>query len=155
MCLPRWTFIPAIFALVLLGACSPDPTTPTEPLSGVYLLQQANGAPLPFVLSSGTHERYELLAESLTFLAEGEVVRERTFRLTKLGTGRDTTYTHAIRQAYLLHGERLEIGSFRPCPPDANCVGNDVGVASDQRIELQSALYSTGPELPRFVYVRR
>lgn len=146
--------LPAV-ALALLGACSPGPTTPGQPLAGVYVLQRADGVPLPFVLSSEAGERYELLAESLTFAPDGQVLRARTFRHSQVGTGRDTTYIREVEEAYLVRGRRLEIGRFQPCPPNANCLANDVGAASSRWIELRSPRYGPRPDRPRLLFVRR
>lgn len=136
-----------------LAACGRAPLESTLPLSGTYMLQQANDAPLPFLLSASESERYELLSDVLLFRPRGTVIRERTIRRTDLAAGRDTTYAHRVEQEYRLRGQVLEIGSFQPCPPNALCVGNEIGTVSGPHLEVRSSLYRTGAELPRLLYL--
>lgn len=138
-----------------LTACDRAPLEFAVPLSGTYELQQANGAPLPFLLSSDASERYELVSEVLVFDPEGKVLRERRIRRTDLATGHDTIDAHSFQQEYRVRGDLLEIGSFHPCPPNANCVGNDIGTVIEPQIELQSSLYGRGIERPRLLYLRQ
>lgn len=138
-----------------VAACNRAPVESFLPLSGTYVLQRANHAPLPLLLSSSAYGRYELLAETLLFEPGGKVLRERSIRRTHSSVGRDTTYTHRNQQEYRLRGQRLEIGAFQPCPPNANCVGNDVGTVTGPQIEVLTGLYRTGTEPPYLLYLRQ
>ncbi|HEV2149228.1 MAG TPA: hypothetical protein VGR37_17635 [Longimicrobiaceae bacterium] len=147
----------AALACGLVAACDGGPGAPVQPpLTGTYVLQTVNGRALPHTLSSDATERYLLLAETIAFDASGSAARERTIREVRSDARRNTTYTTLIEAEYRLAGTRIEVGWFRPCPPNANCIGNDVGQVGTHRLVLESNLYATGPAgPPTLVYSHR
>jgi hypothetical protein len=54
--------------------------------------------------------------------------------------GTETTITNTFD--YKIHGNEFEIGSFEPCPPNANCVGTYKGTISGQTLSLTIAALS-------------
>ncbi|HEU0076356.1 MAG TPA: hypothetical protein VFQ76_01830 [Longimicrobiaceae bacterium] len=143
-------------ASAALAACDGDgPAGPGEPLTGRYLLHAVDGRPLPHVISSVPTEEHTLLAEAITFHASGRATRERTSRRLRALEGRDTTYTLVARAEYRRSGTRVEIGFFRPCPPNASCPANDVGTVEGEEMVLASGLYRTRPgAAPVLAYTR-
>jgi hypothetical protein len=134
----------ALCATAGLAACGEGPSVPGQPLSGRYLLRTVDGRPLPCVFTSGGLEEYTTLSESITFDPSGAATHERTMRQVSRHTGRDTTYTLVDEAAYRQSGARVEIGRFRPCPPNAFCPANDVGTLRGADLVLTSSMYNTG-----------
>lgn len=134
-------------------ACDEDATGPGHPLADTYVLEQVNGAALPYWQSSENVRPVAWLAETLAFSPSGEVVRVRTLQLRL--EGRDTTFTEVLEQQYRVEGSDIQIGQI-PCPPDfASVCLRDRGTLTEDGLELEaySALFAD-VEVPTFVYTK-
>jgi hypothetical protein len=136
----------AALLLAALG-CSGDgrsPFGPSELLGATYALTSVNGEPLPFTLwTEASGASATLVGESLVFGAGDRVERRRVLRQTS-AQGVTTTEPMTIPQEYRRSGLAIEIGWFEPCPPNALCIGNDVGTLTSAGVRLTSNMYHVG-----------
>jgi len=129
--------------LAVLG-CSGDGRSILAPsaLAGAsYALTSINGQPLPFTLwSEASGASATMVSESVVFGAAGQVERRRVLRYTD-AHGAVMTETMTFPQEFRRSGLRIEIGWFRPCPPNASCIGNDLGTLTAATLRLTSNMY--------------
>lgn len=76
----KFVFLAA--ALVALGACNNDSTSPNGSVSGTYSLRTVNGSPLPFTFSDGS----VLVSDRLSLNGDGTYVDIATFSNTGSAT---------------------------------------------------------------------
>ena len=130
-------------ALVACCAClACEPATASRPLAAEYALREMNGKAPPVVLGSsatfdgaGT-ETITLLAATYHFDGRGGARYLFTLRNVSTSPARDTTFTTTVPMTYWRAGDRIEIGSARPCPLAALCAGNAVGRVVGDRLEF-------------------
>ena len=115
----------AMFVLFTLQACQ-DTTVPGG-TAGTFALRDIASTALPVTYYSGTDGTYTVLADTIELDGAGNVNRTFLIRRTASIYGADTVYRNRGVQEYRLDGTRIEIGSFKPCPPDALCAANDTG----------------------------
>jgi len=95
-----------LLLLTATGACS-DASGPDDAITGRYTLVQVNGAPLPFVVSSGLVGPTRVLTGgSLTVLSRGRLTDVRAFHLGPVTTNAatevdSTTYAYSQRRDFL------------------------------------------------------
>ena len=94
-----------------------------------------------------------LLADTLQFEPDGQVRRTQVVRWVSstIAPG-DTTYTQRITLPYVIDGTTLVIGYTTPCPPNASCIGSDVGDIDDGTVTIVARMFWPGE--PRFVFKR-
>jgi len=153
MSLRRRPALAAAAALALaLAAC--ESVTAGRPLAAEYALRDVGGKAPPIVLSSsatfdgrGT-ETITLIAAAYRFDAGGDARYVYTLRNLRTSPARDTTFTIEVPMVYWRAGDRIEIGSRTPCPPNALCAGNAVGRVVGDRVEVDFG----GDPPVRYVY---
>jgi hypothetical protein len=121
------------FLLLFAATIGCRDTTAPMKIPTQYILENINGRPVPTYLSATPGLTPTILGASLTLDLEeaGKAVlteRRREF------DGTETTVTNTFD--YRIHGNEFEVGSFAPCPPNANCVGTYKGTISSQALSL-------------------
>ena len=136
-----------------LLACD-DPVRPAAPRARTYALARADGRPPAATVDTSGLGFAVVLADTLIFEPAGRVTRALTLRLVTSSLGTDRTSHHRSAFEYRQRGRQVEVGSFRPCPPNALCAPNDTGVVSpDGRVILmRTHWYGRRPRL-EFVVV--
>jgi hypothetical protein len=123
-----------------------DTTAPATPSSKLYVLQTVNGQPVPANTGGST----SIVWATLTLDAVGNATtvdhRQTIFQ------GVPSENTIAIRHQYRIRGDGIEIGSFTPCPPGADCIGNTFGVVADSSIALTVSYISFPTEPIVYLY---
>jgi hypothetical protein len=80
-----------------------------------------------------------LLADTLELDGRGGARRAFGFRRVSAAPAADNVYRNAAAVEYRLGGSgRIEVGYFRPCPPNALCLANDTGSLAAGRLVLAS-----------------
>ena len=135
-----------ILGLGLTIGCH-DSTAPATPSSRLYVLESVNGQQVPVNTGGST----SILWATLTLDAVGNATtvdhRQTVFQ------GASTENTVAVRRQYRIRGDTIEIGSFSPCPPNADCISNTLGVLADSSIALTVG-YNSFPTNP-IIYLYR
>ena len=102
----------------------------------------------PAVTTDSTAQEWgQIIADTLVFDSDTTLVRHIVFRRVNTVIGSDDTYRPIFQLHYRLDGERIEIGSFTPCPD--LCAPNDVGTYSpdDGAITLTTHWYGQAPRV--------
>ena len=137
--------------IAALAACNGSPFGAEPELSGVYDLVEADGDGLPVEVWSGESHEMTLISEELEFRPGGLVVRTSQTVTTELATS-DGEVTEEVQEVeYRINGPGISMGRFDPCPPNAFCLPNDIGVVRGDRVEVQSYRWTGGI----LVYQRR
>ena len=144
MRLSRRTMSFLVFALAI--ACR-DTTAP-ERISAGFVLESVNGQPLPAVLFSDATRILTVVGSTLTLTMDGHAFIGEVY--TQNSQGIVTQPTFAATLEYQLHGDQIEIGSFTPCPPNAQCAANATGTLSNGTLTLNNPLPA-----PNKIYVYR
>lgn len=131
-----------IAVAILVAACDGLPTLTEADLLGTFDLVRVDGRELPAELWEDSGQSGVLHHEELEFLPAGRVVRSYRFVLTYLPTGEEVVSDVTFESEYRIRGSTVEIGRFEPCPPNALCLPNDVGMVRNGRLELQSWRWS-------------
>ncbi len=135
MRLSRRTLSFLVFALIL--ACR-DTTAPERTSAG-FVLQSINGQPLPVVLFSDATRTLTVVSSILTLTMDGHAFIGESYRQQdSQGIVTQPTFTATLE--YRLHGDQIEIGSFTPCPPNAQCAANATGTLSNGTLTLNNPL---------------
>ena len=136
-----------IVALTSAVAChdatSPSPPTPER----VYVLESVSGAPLPANLGGST----TVVWSTLSLSDAGAATTVDHIKSEFQNVSSENTYVR--HQQYKVFGDSIEIGSFTPCPPGADCIGNTKGTISDSNVSLTIG-YNPYPTNP-IVYLYR
>jgi hypothetical protein len=137
-----------------LSACnSSGPGGPRQSVpAGTYVMTSVNGHAPAVTTDSSAHEWGQIIADTLIFVSDTKVQRHLVIRRVDTVYGSDNVYRPMVELEYRLDGERIEMGSFSPCPD--LCVRNDVGTYSpgDGSISLTTYWYGAAP-LVRFARV--
>ena len=139
--------------LGLLGACTFDSFGPISArFDGVYALESVNNSPVPATAAQGGGEHYILLADTLAFSRDGTVSRSLVFRhLSTTFEPRDSIHQYRLTFPYTIDGGRVvTIGYREPCPPNASCVGYEVGMITPSRATIKGRLLWSGEPVLRF-----
>jgi hypothetical protein len=139
----------ALVALLATAACG-DGTAPA-PAAGTYVLRNIADAALPVTFYAGIDGTYSVVADTIELGGRGRADRVFLVRVVNSIYHGDTVYGGRYAQDYQLNGARFEIGSFTPCPPNANCAPNDTGYLLGGMLTLHSN--RTG-QLRRWTYER-
>ena len=118
-----------LLALVSSIAC--HSTTDPATVSAFFVLKTINGRPLPTYLAATPGPTATIIYSALTLDNAGKAVM--TEHRQDLLQG-DATYTNTFD--YRIQGDQIEIGSFEPCPINANCVANRIGTISRGHLSL-------------------
>lgn len=121
---------PAFLLLFAATLGCHDSTAPIR-IPTQFLLDNINGRPLPTYLAPTPGLTPDILSASLTFEEGGKAVMTEH---RKEFDGRETTNTNTFD--YRIHGNNVEVGSFTPCGPDANCIGTYKGTVSRLTLSL-------------------
>ncbi len=111
------------------------------------MLESVNGQSLP----AGIGGSNSVLWATLTLDAAGNAVNVDHIKSVFQNNASENTYS--LRREYRIRGDSIEIGSFKPCPPGADCIGNQLGVVADSTVAL-TVSYNPYPTNP-IVYLYR
>ena len=135
-----------VAAGLIVAACDSESVTAPGSVKGNYYLERVDNVSLPVVFSASASERYQLLWENLYFDGNGVVTRTQRVDYENTVTGEKRSSESSVTAEYRVKGDSIEIGSFTPCPINALCVANDLGVVADGVLVVRSARYG-GREL--------
>jgi hypothetical protein len=124
---------PAFLLLFAATIGCHDTTAPLK-IPSQFLLENINGRQVPTYLSAMPGLTPTILGASLTLEDAGKA--EMTEHRREFD-GTETTVTNTFD--YKIDGNQIEVGSFVPCPPNANCVGAYKGTISGQTLSLTIA----------------
>jgi hypothetical protein len=124
----------ASFAVVLACHDANGPQAPGAE-AGVYVARALEGRSIPALIDSGPLGFAVLDADTVILDGLGGAVRATTSHHVSATYGASAAHFR-ITLAYRLRGDSIEIGSFRPCPPNADCVGNERGVLRGPSLSL-------------------
>lgn len=97
--------IVAAVALATLAACGGDATvTPPTPLAGTWTLQSANGSALPFVQSSNSTGKIEIVDDQLVVSSTGTFAEQGHQRVTYASPPAVTTGPYVYAGTYSATG---------------------------------------------------
>jgi hypothetical protein len=119
------------FLLLLVSTIGCHDTTAPLTLPAQFNLENINGRPVPTFFSPTPGLTPTILSASLTLDAAGKAVMSEHRRSFD---GIETTITNTFD--YRIKGNQIEIGSFQPCPPNANCIGTLKGTISGEALSL-------------------
>ncbi len=129
------------FALLLV-ACGSAATAPEPgPEAGRYVAIALRGRPLPAVADSTAGTFGVVLADTLELDGRGGARRAYAERRVIPGLGTDTVIRSGQAVQYRLAGGRLEVGRFGPCKDTLDCLPNDAGALTGDRIALDTYRY--------------
>ena len=114
------------------------------------MLVGVDGPSLPALIGAQAGDSTFLVADTIHFLAGGRA--ERSVRYARRGVYGASETPFRWTQDFELTGARLEIGSFTPCPPNASCVANEIGVVAGDALTL---VPGTAERRPRRNFERR
>ena len=123
------------FALLVFAstlACQ-DPTAP-QGIDAMFVLERVNNQQLPVDFSVAPAQTTTILSATLTLDRSGKAVMIENRREVYQGFVTTPSYTSVAD--YRINGDRIEIGSFKPCPPGALCIANRFGTISDLTLDL-------------------
>ncbi len=120
----------AVLLLIVSTIACHDSTAPFA-LPAQFNLENINGRQLPTYFSPTPGLTPTIVWASLTLDNTGKATMIE-HRLEFDGT--ETTITNTLD--YRIKGNQIEIGSFEPCPPNANCAANFTGTISGEALSL-------------------
>lgn len=113
-------------AMVLLTGCAEAVGTTDSPLAGeTFVLAGLQDGGLPVVTSAYQGDTSFIVADTLRFLAGGQVAR--AMHVGWRGVHGADSSVSRWSPSYRLDGARIRIGFFRTCPSNALCAADDVG----------------------------
>jgi hypothetical protein len=121
-----------IFVLVATIGCG-DTTAPIK-VPAQFDLVNINGRQLPTYLAATPGLTATILWASLTLDRAGKAEMTEHRRVEGPGILTEATYTNTFD--YRIHGDKIEIGSFEPCPINAICAPNMIGTISNSGLSL-------------------
>ena len=119
------------FLLLLVSTIGCHDSTAPLALPAQFNLENINGRQLPTYFSPTPGLTPTIVWASLTLDNAGKAVMIE-HRLAFDGT--ETTITNTLD--YRIKGNQIEIGSFEPCAPNANCAANFIGTISGEALSL-------------------
>ena len=120
-----------LFPLLLVATIACRDATAPLTLPAQFNLENINGRPVPTFFSPTPGLTPTILSASLTLDNAGKAVMTEHRREFD---GTETTITNTFD--YRIKGNQIEIGSFQPCPPNANCIGTLKGTISGEALSL-------------------
>lgn len=133
----------ALLAVSLLASACGTVLAPSNGSeAGRYVATRFDSHALPTMTDSSAIEFGLLLADTLEL--DGRGAARRAFTVRRVGSARDTVYRVAIPMKYRVDGTAIQVGSLAPCPPNAICVGDDVGRFIRSGISLTAYMYGSG-----------
>jgi len=126
-----------LLAVITTIACDTATTAPSLP-STHYQLRAINGRQLPTYLASSPGSTATILSSELFLSTTGKAIMIEHRQDIVLGEG---SYTNTFD--YRINGNQIEIGSFEPCPINANCAANRAGTFSSAGLSL---VINPGPD---------
>lgn len=141
--------------LVVFALACHDTVEPTPTVSRLYTLETVDGQPLPATISAGAGETTQVVWSTLTLESSGQAVTVHHLSGVWLQNPPEES-TVVRRQEYRITGDSIEIGSFHPCPPGAECVGNNLGQIGDSTVAIAEfyRVYPTDPVVYRYRLVQ-
>jgi hypothetical protein len=135
-----------LLAAAFTMACD-ESTAPPQTLPRMYVLETIDGRPVPAIHFAGQADTTFVLWATLTLDDAGNAVRAERWRhvYPPNHTDESTFTSHA---EYRIIGDRITVGRFTPCAPNALCEGNKVGRLTSTTLTLA---YET-PNAPIFLY---
>ena len=137
-----------VFTTALTMACS-DPTQPPERVSQDFLLESINGQPLPAVVNAGPDDTTRILSGTIRFDLAGNAFSAEHWRRV-YPVNRTDENTLSLLQEYRITDGDIVVGSFTPCPPNALCIGNKIGMITESTLTLSYDY----PNAPVYFYRR-
>jgi len=137
----RQNLVSCLGLLLLVVGCNTSDALSPSSLPLDYNLTQTNSNALPLVFWVDGPITYSLIGESLTLGEGGHGTRTQTTTSANTATNHVTTKTISFGFDYRVNGGKIELGSFRACPPDAICAANDTGTIDGDGITLTANSY--------------
>jgi hypothetical protein len=128
------------FLLLFAATIGCHDTTGPIRIPTQFVLENINGRPVPTFLLATPGLTPTILWASLTFEEAGKAVMSEHRRAFD---GTETTITNTFD--YRIHGNQVEVGSFTPCAPNANCIGTYKGTIAGVTLSLTITLSIDGP----------
>ncbi len=125
------------FLLLLFAAIGCSETTGPK-LPATFELVNINGRPIPTYFSVTPGPTSIVLSAYLLLDTEGKALWTERRRDS---AGAETAFTHTFE--YRIRDGQIEVGSFEPCPPNANCIGTYKGEVSKDALSLVIVAVST------------
>ena len=143
---------PIALAILLVAGCA-EPTAPIAPalrtLTGTYVLQSVDGAPVPVLQLTYTFTRQLLLADTLSADGQGHYAEVILTAIDSVGTAYRTIQRATRSGEYQIRNDTEVVFPYT-CPPFASCVNPPDGwLLSDGELVV-APLYTTG-----YMFVRR
>jgi len=120
----------ALFLIISTIAC--HNSTGPRTIDAQYALQTINDRQLPTYLAPTPGPTATIFWSTLTLDKAGKAVMAEHRRVEPPLTEGTYTYTYDYR----INGNLIEIGSFQPCPANANCAPNRVGTIFGSTLRL-------------------
>jgi hypothetical protein len=120
------------FLALLIATIGCHESTGPQTVSANYALQAINGRQLPTYLAQTPGLNATIYWATLTLDQSGKAVMTEHRRVEPSST--EGTYT--ITSDYRIRGLQIEIGSFQPCPINANCAPNMTGMIIGSTVKL-------------------
>ena len=136
----------SLLAFVASIACH-DPSGPVT-VSALFVLESIGGREVPTSILRIQDPPELILWASLSLDKAGKALMTDARR--DMIHGGDVTYTNTFD--YRIDGDRIEIGSFQPCPINAICAANWLGTIDGSRLAL--TMFPTTSQGP-IVYLYR
>lgn len=136
-----------LFSALLTMACA-ESTPPPGTVSRQYLLESINGQPLPALLSAAQADTTRILWATLSLDVAGNAYSADHWRRV-YPPNQTEEATLALQLEYRITGDDITVGSFKPCPSNALCMGNKVGKITSTTLTLA---YTDNPTAAVYVY---
>ena len=121
-----------VFLLLLSSTIACSDSAAPVPVPSYFVLQAINGRQLPTYFSAQSN--ITILSASLGLDGMGKANMTEVRRKIIQGIPTETHYTTIFD--YRIHGDQIEIGSFKPCPINAVCASNRIGTISNGVLSL-------------------
>jgi hypothetical protein len=122
-----------LLGIALTTSCH-DSTAPSNTINAQFELKNVNGSALPSSLLVSPQESVTVYWSTIYLNKQGKAVLSEHKRYVYQGVATELTYTNNFD--YRVSGNRIEIGSFRPCPANAVCTGNFTGTIDGANLAL-------------------
>jgi hypothetical protein len=126
-----------VFLLLLFAGIGCSETTAPN-LPATFALVNINGRPIPTYFSVTPGLTSTVLSAYLTLQTDGHAFWIENRRDD---AGAFTSFSHNFE--YRINNGQIEVGSFQPCAPNANCVGTYKGSVSNDALSLVIVELST------------
>lgn len=143
----RLSRLKALFPVVALTMACHESTAPPRMVSGLYVLESVNGQPVPAIVAAGQADTNFVLSATVSLDPAGNAVTAEHWRYVHQPNQTEEG-TLILRQEYRITDHSITVGSFKPCPANAICIGNRVGKLTGTTLTLAYE----NPTAPLYLY---